>query len=253
MLIYKILRSDEWAFLRENGETAGAPIDIQDGYVHFSTAVQAAETAQKHFAGVHGLVLLAINTLGLAEDLRWEISRGEQLFPHLFRALRMTDVEWVADLPFVDGMHQFPSSLSGHVDPARAQFDAFKTLDRDAPIEMLNLVKFREHAAYPASPPPKDAPVSGAAAYEAYGNQSAPVLAKVGGRILWRGTYQTTLIGPDDETWDAMFIVHYPSAHAFLAMISDPAYKAAVVHRQAAVLTSRLIRTAPAPISEKFS
>jgi uncharacterized protein (DUF1330 family) len=139
-----------------------------------------------------------------------------------------------------------------HVDPTRAQFDAFKDLDRDHPIEMLNLVRFRDLANYPGDHELARDGLSGAAAYALYGKHSGPVLEKVGGSILWRGGFQTMLIGPEDEVWDAIFIARYPTAHAFLAMISDPAYKKAVVHRQAAVLTSRLIRTAPASSGATF-
>jgi uncharacterized protein (DUF1330 family) len=134
-----------------------------------------------------------------------------------------------------------------YIDPTRAQFDAFKDLDRDHPIEMLNLVQFRDLANYPGDHHLARDGLTGAQAYALYGRQSAPVLDKVGGSILWRGAFQTTLIGPANEGWDAVFIVRYPTAHAFLAMVSDPDYKLAVVHRQAAVTTSRLVRCAPAP------
>jgi len=133
-----------------------------------------------------------------------------------------------------------------YVDPERAQFDAFKGLDRDQPLDMLNLVSFNDLANYPGDHELARDDLTGAQAYALYGKNSAPVLNKVGGSIHWRGTYQTMLIGPDDESWDAIFIARYPSAHAFLAMISDPDYKRAVVHRQAAVRTSRLICCAPA-------
>ncbi|MGA1180764.1 MAG: DUF952 domain-containing protein [Marivivens sp.] len=108
MLIYKIFRASEWAILKAEGATAGAPIDVADGYVHFSTAAQAAETAAKHFAGEEGLVLLALESDTLAPDLKWEPSRGGQLFPHLYRELRLTDILWDAPLPLVNGAHQFP-------------------------------------------------------------------------------------------------------------------------------------------------
>ncbi|MCR8826217.1 DUF1330 domain-containing protein [Pseudosulfitobacter koreensis] len=133
-----------------------------------------------------------------------------------------------------------------YIDPERAQFDAFKDLPRDHPIEMLNLVRFREHAAYPDDHALADKGLSGAEAYANYGRESGPVVARLGGSILWRGKFQTTLIGPADEVWDACFIARYPDAKAFLAMVTDPDYKKAVIHRQAAVLTSRLIRTSPA-------
>lgn len=137
-----------------------------------------------------------------------------------------------------------------HVDPTRAQFDAFKALDRDAPVDMLNLVRFRDLAAYPEGH--ANAGLSGAAAYAAYGKASGPVLARVGGTIIWRGTFEATLIGPESERWDAAFIARYPTAHAFMAMVADPIYQAAVIHRQAAVLTSRLIRCGAAKTTGTF-
>lgn len=133
--------------------------------------------------------------------------------------------------------------MSQHIDPDRAQFDAFKALDRDQPLNMLNLVRFNDLANYPGDHELARDGLTGAEAYGEYGRATAPILEKVGGSILWRGRFELTLIGPADETWDAMFIAHYPSAHAFLAMVSDPDYQKAVVHRQAAVKTSRLIRT----------
>ena len=108
MLIYKLFRSNEWAALQAAGETAGAPIDVTDGYVHFSTATQATETAAKYFSGVEGLVLLALQSDALGADLRWELARNGALFPHLYRVLRMADILWSAPLPLVDGVHQFP-------------------------------------------------------------------------------------------------------------------------------------------------
>lgn len=80
MLIYKIFRADEWAALQRDGETAGAPVDLADGFVHFSTAEQAAETAAKHFAGQEGLVLLACDGDAMGDALKWEVSRGGALF-----------------------------------------------------------------------------------------------------------------------------------------------------------------------------
>jgi uncharacterized protein (DUF952 family) len=108
MLIYKIFRADEWAELQSQSVTKGAPIDIADGYVHFSTAEQARETAAKHFAGEDGLILLALDSDALGDDLKWEPSRGGALFPHLYRELCLSDVLWDKPLPIVDGIHQFP-------------------------------------------------------------------------------------------------------------------------------------------------
>lgn len=107
MLIYKIFRAHEWADLQTNGETPGAPIDVADGYVHFSTAETVAETAAKYFAGVEGLVLLALEADSL-DPLKWEPARAGVLFPHLYRNLRLSDILWDAPLPLVDGTHQFP-------------------------------------------------------------------------------------------------------------------------------------------------
>ncbi|MDK3019522.1 DUF952 domain-containing protein [Pseudodonghicola flavimaris] len=112
MLIYKIFRADEWAALQAAGETSGAPVDVADGFVHFSTAAQAAETAAKHFAGAEGLVLLACETEQMGEALKWEVSRGGALFPHLYRPLRISDVLWSAPLPLIDGQHRFPDPMT---------------------------------------------------------------------------------------------------------------------------------------------
>lgn len=111
MLIYKIFRAGEWAALRAGGATRGAPVDLADGYIHFSTAGQAAETAAKHFAGEADLMLLAVEAEALGEALKWETSRGGALFPHLYRELRMEDVHWAQPLPLVDGVHAFPAGL----------------------------------------------------------------------------------------------------------------------------------------------
>lgn len=112
MLIFKILRTDEWQTLRTAGETTGAPIDVADGYIHLSTAGQVAETAAKHFAGVDGLFLLALETDSLDDTLKWEVSRGGAEFPHLYRKLTMNDVVWAQPLPLVDGAHEFPAGLT---------------------------------------------------------------------------------------------------------------------------------------------
>ncbi|MCA1749997.1 MAG: DUF1330 domain-containing protein, partial [Sphingomonadales bacterium] len=129
--------------------------------------------------------------------------------------------------------------------PSRGNFDAFKALDRDAPIEMLNLVRFRDEAAYPEGHGCADKGLSGAEAYRLYGKESGPVFARVGGSVVWSGTPEAMVIGPEEERWDAAFVARYPSARAFLEMVSDPDYQTAVVHRQAAVATSRLVRHAP--------
>jgi uncharacterized protein (DUF952 family) len=111
MHVYKILRHAEWSAFDAAGETRGAPVDLADGYIHLSTAAQAAETAARHFAGEEGLWLLAVETAGLG-DLRWEPSRGGQLFPHLYGTLRRADVAWARPLPLGDGGHVLPEELA---------------------------------------------------------------------------------------------------------------------------------------------
>jgi uncharacterized protein (DUF952 family) len=112
-MIYKIFRSAEWAALQSKGETAGAPIDVQDGYVHFSTAAQTAETLAKHFAGEDELFLLSVDEATLGDDLRWEKSRGDQLFPHLYRALKMADIVTCQPIRLMeDGTHLLPDNVT---------------------------------------------------------------------------------------------------------------------------------------------
>ena len=135
-----------------------------------------------------------------------------------------------------------------YVDPTRAAFDLFKSLPRDTPINMLNLIRYRDIAAYPEGHDHAGKGWTGARAYEEYGTTSAPIFERLGGQIVWRGRFETVLTGPADEQWDAAFIAAYPNAGAFLAMVTDPDYKLAVVNRQAAVATSRLVRFAPLAI-----
>lgn len=112
MLIYKIFRAPEWAQLQADGETTGAPVDVADGFVHFSTATQAAETAAKHFAGETDLILLALDADALGDRLTWEVSRGGDKFPHLYRALTMSDVLWHRPLRLGKTGHEFPKDMS---------------------------------------------------------------------------------------------------------------------------------------------
>ena len=101
MLIYKVFRAREWARLEAAGETRGAPIDVADGYVHFSTAAQLGETVRRHFAGERGLWLIAVDAGAAGDAIRWEPSRGGALFPHLYRPLVRADVLWAR--PIADG------------------------------------------------------------------------------------------------------------------------------------------------------
>lgn len=112
MIIYKILRAEEWAVLRDNGSSTGAPIDVIDGYIHFSTAETAAETAAKHFAGEVDLMLLAYNDADFGDALKYEKSRGDLLFPHLYAPLELEGALWIKPLPFDGTMHTFPKDMS---------------------------------------------------------------------------------------------------------------------------------------------
>ena len=111
MLIYKILTADQWADLQATGQTPGAPIDVADGFVHFSTAEQVAETAAKHFAGQDGLQLLALEADALGAALKWEPSRGGALFPHLYGPLTLADVTWSRPMPLGADGHVLPEDL----------------------------------------------------------------------------------------------------------------------------------------------
>jgi len=107
--IYKIAPQGLWDEAERTGVFEGAPIDLADGFIHFSTAEQAVETAARHFAGQDGLVLVAVNAAALGQALRYEPSRGGALFPHLYAQLPVTAARWVRPLPLgPDGRHIFP-------------------------------------------------------------------------------------------------------------------------------------------------
>ncbi|TIP26106.1 MAG: DUF952 domain-containing protein [Mesorhizobium sp.] len=109
-LIYKIVPERLWREAERNGRFSGAPIDVADGFIHFSTAGQARETAAKHFAGQTGLLLVAVDGAELGDALKYEVSRGGALFPHLYGPLDLNAVVWVRPLPLgTDGLHQFPT------------------------------------------------------------------------------------------------------------------------------------------------
>lgn len=138
--------------------------------------------------------------------------------------------------------------MNQHIDPEREQFEAFKALPRDEACLMLNLIRLRDQARYADG-----RQATGAEAYQAYGRDSGPIFQRVGGEIIWRGNPRLVLIGPQDEQWDLAFIARYPSAHAFMEMVTDAAYREAVKHRQAAVRDSRLIRMAESERGSGFA
>lgn len=108
-LIYKIVPEPLWREAEAAGVFLGAPVDFADGYIHFSTAAQARETAAKHFSGQDNLLLAAIDEDRLGPALKYEVSRGGALFPHLYAPLDLAAVVWVKPLPLGDdGAHVFP-------------------------------------------------------------------------------------------------------------------------------------------------
>lgn len=110
MVVYKIVATDEWREAKAAGVFEGAAIDRADGFIHFSRAEQAPDTAAKWFAGRDDLTLAAVDADVLGAELRWEPSRGGALFPHLYAALPMTAVVWSRPLPLgPDGRHVFGS------------------------------------------------------------------------------------------------------------------------------------------------
>jgi uncharacterized protein (DUF952 family) len=107
--IYKIVPQALWREAELAGRFDGAPIDFADGYIHFSTATQVQETAARYFAGQNDLLLAAIDGTKLGEALKYEVSRGGALFPHLYAPLECDAVAWVRSLPLgPDSSHVFP-------------------------------------------------------------------------------------------------------------------------------------------------
>ena len=112
-LIYKICPAALWSEAEAKGRFDGAPVDLADGYIHFSMGAQVAETAAKHFAGQDGLLLIAIDDEHLGSALRYEPSRGGALFPHLYAPLDPKVVRWIAPMPLkTDGSHILPETLA---------------------------------------------------------------------------------------------------------------------------------------------
>jgi uncharacterized protein (DUF952 family) len=107
--IYKICEGALWREAERAGLFRGAPVDARDGFIHFSTAAQVRETAARHFAGAADLMLIAVDAAALGGALKWEVSRGGDLFPHLYGTLRLTAVLWTKPLPLGgDRRHVFP-------------------------------------------------------------------------------------------------------------------------------------------------
>jgi uncharacterized protein (DUF952 family) len=107
--IYKICERTLWGAAEAAGQFRGSSVDQRDGFIHFSTAAQLAETASKHFAKAADLILVAVDAAALGEELKWERSRNGDLFPHLYAALPLRAVRWVRALPDeIDGRRPLP-------------------------------------------------------------------------------------------------------------------------------------------------
>ena len=130
------------------------------------------------------------------------------------------------------------------LNPSREQLAAFaEQMPDDAPILMLNLLRYREAADYPADS--EHAPCSGREAYRRYSRTALAKVQGVGGRVELLAAAQVALIAPEGEQWDELLLVRYPSKAAFLGMLADPEYRAATIHRTAALADSRLIGCLP--------
>lgn len=142
--------------------------------------------------------------------------------------------------------------MAEHIDPDREAWAVFKSLPRDEPIQMLNLIRLKPRADYPADHPDHGKDLTGLDAYRAYGRTTAHIFQRLGGRQVWAGKPQVMVTGPRDEAWDLAFIAEYPNSAAFLAMVSDPEYRELVKHRTAAVADSRLLRLSPVDPGKGF-
>ncbi|HQS97678.1 MAG: DUF1330 domain-containing protein [Novosphingobium sp. 17-62-19] len=129
-----------------------------------------------------------------------------------------------------------------YIDPSRENFEVFKSLPRDRPIHMLNLIKFRDLAAYPEDHPNHGKGLSGAEAYAIYRKAFQALVKNSGAAMVWEAPMECVVTGPPGE-WDEAFVMGYPDAKSFFAMVKDENYaREALPHRTAAVLDSRLIR-----------
>ena len=128
-----------------------------------------------------------------------------------------------------------------HLEVWPGHFAEFMALPLDHPIDMLNLLRFRDVANYPKDHSHANQGLTGEEAFAIYVKESFPSFVRAGGNVVWSGRMEAMMIGPITERWNLAFVARYPSREAFLASLADPEYKLAVIHRQAALETSRLI------------
>ncbi len=111
-MIYHVCRLEEWHAAQNTGSYSGSSQDMADGFIHFSTAAQLRASVTRHRTGQDGLLLVAVDAQQLGKALKWEPSRGGDLFPHLYGSLSLAAVEAVYDLPLDDdGFHIYPNGL----------------------------------------------------------------------------------------------------------------------------------------------
>ncbi|HXD01768.1 MAG TPA: DUF1330 domain-containing protein [Novosphingobium sp.] len=133
-----------------------------------------------------------------------------------------------------------------YVDPSRENFARFKALARDTPIHLLNQIRYRDKAVYPEGHPAAGLGWSGEQAFAEYFRLVVPRIEALGGGLVWNASFECMMTGPAEPEWDRIFVMAFPEASGFLALVTDPDYKANVVaHRTAAVRDSRLIRYRP--------
>ena len=111
MVIYKILKNSEFLELEMNGKSCGSPVDKVDGFIHFSTKEQLSETLKKHFYQKNNLILMAVETDKIANHLKWEKSRNNELFPHLYSNLKFDDAFWFAPIELIENRHIIPAGI----------------------------------------------------------------------------------------------------------------------------------------------
>jgi uncharacterized protein (DUF952 family) len=109
--LYKIMSKQEWESAQAQGIYEGSEVDRKDGFIHLSAAHQVRATAQKHFSGKTDLVLISVAQENLGPSLKWEASRGGDLFPHIYGPLQLNAMSEAVPLPLVNGAHQFPPGL----------------------------------------------------------------------------------------------------------------------------------------------
>lgn len=132
--------------------------------------------------------------------------------------------------------------MTAYIDPSRENWELFKSLPRDRPIRMLNLIRFRDLAEYPPGHPQHGQGLTGREAYALYAERFRALVADDGAAMVWEGPLECVVTGPAGE-WDEAFVMGYPDAGVFMAMVKNPRYVAeALPHRTAAVADSRLIR-----------